>query len=250
MKNKIIEKQGYGYFGNLSKQYAKYRTGYPKEVVEYFWSKIQIKNPRILDIGCGTGISTRQLIRSGAKILGADKDVAMIEEAKKISGDIEYLVADADKLPFGDESFDGATSFGAFHWFADDSSAREIKRVLKPDGIYFIVNKRELGGIKTEFRNIIKNVVDTLPDIKIRYNAQDTLERNQFSKVEYNEFDANENFTIDHAIQYVQTISLWNLVPDNKRKEVLSKFELYCKNSANDGIVKSITKIKVTTGIK
>ena len=77
---------------------------------------------RVLDLGCGTGISTRQLVRDGAKIFGADKDANMIGEAKKEASSIQYVVAEAGRLPFGDASFDALTSFAAFHWFTDADS--------------------------------------------------------------------------------------------------------------------------------
>lgn len=241
----------YGYFGNLSSQYAKYRTGYPDEVIKYFWENIKVKNPMILDVGCGTGISTRQIERDGVKIIGTDKDPLMIEESKKLKDGIEYFVAPANKLPFDSESFDAATSFSAFHWFTDDVSVKEIKRILKPNGIYFIANKNEIGGgIKTEFRNIVSSIVEKLPNIKASYNAKEILEKNGFNKVESKEFDASEEFTTRHATQYVQTMSLLNLVPENQKEVVLAKFSMYCKNNAIDGIVKSKAKVMVTIGIK
>lgn len=244
-------KPGYGDFGNLSKQYAQFRTGYPKEVIDYFWAIMKIENPMILDVGCGTGISTRQILRDGAKIIGIDKDPKMVEEAKKVSSDIEYIVALANSLPFTDESFDAVTSISAFHWFTDDVSVEEIKRILKPNGIYFIANKNEVGGgIKTEFRNIVSDVVEKLPNVKASYNAKEILERNGFKDVIYKEFDASEDFTLDHAIEYVQTMSLLNLVPENQKEVVLAKFSMYCKNNAEDGIVKSLAKVMVTIGIK
>ncbi|MDP1688760.1 MAG: class I SAM-dependent methyltransferase [bacterium] len=246
----IKTKPGYGDFGNLSKQYAKHRTGYPDEVIKYFWENIKVNNPLILDVGCGTGIPTRQILRDGAKIIGIDKDPKMIEEAKKVSSDIEYTVALANALPFADESFDAATSFSAFHWFVDDASVNEIKRILKPNAIYFVANKREQKGLKTEFRSIVTNFVGELPNFRNDYKAKAILERNGFSKVESREFDAVESFTVDHANQYAQTMSLLNLVPENQKEVVLAKFNIYCKNNAVDNIIESKAKVIVILGIK
>ncbi|MDP2704417.1 MAG: class I SAM-dependent methyltransferase [bacterium] len=74
---------GYGNFGNLGEEYKKARKGFPQESVDWLWSALSTENPRILDTGCGTGISTRQIAEKGRRVMGSDGDPLMIEKAKE-----------------------------------------------------------------------------------------------------------------------------------------------------------------------
>jgi len=68
-----------------------------------------------LDVGCGTGIITRQLAVRRASLTGTDIDSRMLEQAKQHLGkQIDYLVAPTEKLPLPDTSFDAVTAFSAF----------------------------------------------------------------------------------------------------------------------------------------
>jgi ubiquinone/menaquinone biosynthesis C-methylase UbiE len=63
------------------------------------------------------------------------KEAQKQAELKKLA--IQYAVADAAQLPFEDETFDVITVGTAFHFFADEMAMKEIKRVLKPGGLFF-----------------------------------------------------------------------------------------------------------------
>lgn len=97
----------------------------------------------ILDFGCGTGEITRGLAVSGWKMTGCDSSPAMIERARRTVNDAvrwQHLDSPADRrLPFADESFDGAISSSVFEYLADPAAtAREIARILKPGGAFLL----------------------------------------------------------------------------------------------------------------
>jgi ubiquinone/menaquinone biosynthesis C-methylase UbiE len=130
-------------FGNEASNYTKFRLPYSKELYTLLFSLIHQKNGKVLDIACGTGKSTEPLLESGLglEVYGCDHDELMIKEAQKQAElkklAIQYAVADAAQLPFEDETFDVITVGTAFHFFADEMAMKEIKRVLKPGGLFF-----------------------------------------------------------------------------------------------------------------
>jgi len=113
-------------FGILRNEYDTARRGYPVEVYTYLHTLAKAENPHTLDLGCGTGISTRELIESGFDVVGADKDAAMVEVAQKHCPNINFFVATADRLPFSDNEFDIITAFTAFHWFNNQESLTDF----------------------------------------------------------------------------------------------------------------------------
>ena len=97
------------------------------------------KGKRLLEIGCGLGTDLLQFARAGAQVTGIDLTPASVDLARKrfslygIPGD--FQVADAENLPFPDESFDVVYSFGVLHHTPDTQKAiDEAYRVLKPGG--------------------------------------------------------------------------------------------------------------------
>ena len=71
-------KQSKPNFGRLRSAYDTARFDYPVDVILYVESLCNESN-RILDLGCGTGISSRQLSGKGVKVIGCDFDLKMIE---------------------------------------------------------------------------------------------------------------------------------------------------------------------------
>jgi demethylmenaquinone methyltransferase/2-methoxy-6-polyprenyl-1,4-benzoquinol methylase len=97
------------------------------------------KNLKILDLATGTGDQALALIKSSASIqsiTGIDLSSEMLEIAKrKIPSKMEFIRADAEKLPFKAMSFDAATfSFGIRNVSDPLRALKEIHRILKPKG--------------------------------------------------------------------------------------------------------------------
>jgi len=113
-------------FGKLRNAYASGRKGYSKECMEYI-SSLVFEGVKVLDLGCGTGISTRQLADVGFSVVGLDSDEKMLEKAKEENKkNISYINAEVSKMPFDNEEFQVITAFGAFHWFRDQESTEKF----------------------------------------------------------------------------------------------------------------------------
>ena len=90
---------------------------------------------RILDIAAGTGTSSVALQKNGAKVVALDFSAGMIAEGRRKHPSIEFVEADAQKLPFGDNEFDAVTiSFGLRNINDPKAALSEMYRVLKPGG--------------------------------------------------------------------------------------------------------------------
>ena len=99
-----------------------------------------VRGRRILEVGCGAAMCSRWLVTEGAKPVAFDLSGGMLRHARDgatTTGiEVPLVQADAQRLPFRDDSFDTAfTAFGAVAFVADSAAImREVARVLRPGG--------------------------------------------------------------------------------------------------------------------
>jgi len=128
-------------FGKTSKYYAKYRDIYPKELYEKLYKLgVGLKGQDWLDLGTGTGEIPRGLYHCGANIVGVDISENQIAEAivlaKEKGMNITYKACPAENTGFADNSFDVITACQCFWYFDKDLVVPEIKRILRPNGLF------------------------------------------------------------------------------------------------------------------
>lgn len=97
----------------------------------------------VLDIGCGYGRTLNELYNEGYRnLIGIDYSKEMISRGQKINPNIEYRIADAEKLNLEDNSVDSVILLGVLTCTVSDADQEnlvsEIKRVLKPGGIIYV----------------------------------------------------------------------------------------------------------------
>lgn len=131
-------------WGRVSEDYARYRDIYP----DIFYEKITARNlcvngQSVLDLGTGTGVLPRNMYRYGAKWTGADISANQIEQARKISAqlnqNIQYIAAPAETLDFEEDSFDVITACQCFWYFDHEKIAPKLSRMLKKNGRLLIL---------------------------------------------------------------------------------------------------------------
>jgi ubiquinone/menaquinone biosynthesis C-methylase UbiE len=106
------------------------------------------KAKKILEIGCGMGIITRELrSRTSAKITAIDIDEKMIEVAKQRVEDVEFLVEDVENLLLKDNKFDIVLFQYLLLWLKNPTKAmNEIYRVCKKQGYVAALAEPDYGG--------------------------------------------------------------------------------------------------------
>ena|SRR3989344_3689705 len=95
-----------------------------------------VKGKKILDFGCGTGIYAKLLTKKGAIVKGFDISEEMLKIAKKENPKLDLKIGSGYKIPFN-EKFDIILASLVVHYLKDwNKMLREIKRVLKPNGLF------------------------------------------------------------------------------------------------------------------
>ncbi len=89
----------------------------------------------ILDLAAGTGSSSVAFAAPGVRVVASDFSEGMLAEGRKRHPELEFVFADATKLPFKDEEFHATTiSFGLRNVVDVPKALSEMYRVTKPGG--------------------------------------------------------------------------------------------------------------------
>lgn len=95
-------------------------------------------NPRVLDIGCGTGFIIDIAKKYTPNIFGVDISPEMLKEINYHNGIIKLSRADTGNLPIKNNYFDLCTAYGFLHHLYDVTSTfKEVYRCLKRGGIFY-----------------------------------------------------------------------------------------------------------------
>ena len=120
-------------FGARAQIYDRYRPRYPAAAIDFV---LDGRVPRrILDLGAGTGLLTRDLIGRAPQVLAVEPDDGMREVLATTTPEAEALAGSAERIPVPDASIDAVLVGQAFHWFARPAADRELARVLRPGGV-------------------------------------------------------------------------------------------------------------------
>ncbi len=122
-------------FSDVAGDYALYRPTYPSAAVDWIARRSGVPaGGRIVDLGCGTGISARLFAARGFSVTGVDPNEEMLARARAAGGGPRYVGGEAARTGLPDASADLATAAQAFHWFDLAATQRELRRLLVPSG--------------------------------------------------------------------------------------------------------------------
>ena len=159
---------------NMSKLGAQLFAEYLRTPYLYFESVLQSQlngEHKVLEIGAGAGQHTDILVKSGADVTATDisgNSLKLLQQRIKqqLNLDVATKVADMEKLPFDDNSFDYVVCAGSLSYGDPQTVNAEFKRVLKPGGSIVCVDSlnhnpiyRWVIGSKRAYKGFSRNIL-------------------------------------------------------------------------------------------
>jgi SAM-dependent methyltransferase len=118
-------------FDQQAEAYDRFRPNYPDAVIDELLGPVPA-GLDVLDVGCGTGIASRQIAQRGAKVLGVELAPRMAEIAR--GHGVEVEIAAFEGWDAADRTFDRVTSAQAWHWLDLRIATAKAASVLRPGG--------------------------------------------------------------------------------------------------------------------
>ncbi|MEU8284447.1 class I SAM-dependent methyltransferase [Micromonospora sp. NPDC048905] len=205
-------------FGAAAAEYDRLRPRYPQAAVR--WALEGLGDAaRVVDLGAGTGILTREVLALGHEVTPVEPDPGMRAQLAVATPGVDSLAGGAESVPLPDGAADAVLVGQAYHWFDRERAHAEIARVLRTDGtfapIWNIRDDRvewvaELGRIAhmgSNADNLIESVTTFGP---------------AFGDVELGEFSQRTALTVDEVLGMMRTRSYY-LTADRSSQEAVER---------------------------
>jgi SAM-dependent methyltransferase len=137
-------------FTGLAQLYSQHRPSYPAAALDFIIRRCRLNQQSVLvDVGCGTGIASRQLAARGIPVIGIEPNAEMRRQAQaeplEADGPMpQYLEGRAEATGLPAASADAVLAAQAFHWFEPEPALREFHRILRADAYTILLwNQRD-----------------------------------------------------------------------------------------------------------
>ena len=243
--------RGPGEYGSFAEEYNEGRPSFPQWIFDQIVKLAETPSLQerglvnVLDVGCGTGVATRQLYQNGFKrLIGMDRDSRMIAVAnrhKQPSSQIVYLTAPAEEMPFADETFDIVTTFGSLYWFGQEPGwSFDLERVMKRRAL-FVAADEKLLDLSPEYVNIVQTYAPYRTAAAVEPNSLESIlfrSRLEYLRPETGGYLAHREsavvFSVDQMFRYYMTGSSRSLISPRRIEAFKRDVLEFCKRQADD----------------
>jgi len=109
---------------------------YAEPLAEVFLAFAGVRGGKVLDVGCGPGALTAQLLTIGAEVAGIDPSPPFIDAMHDRFPDVDVRLGTAEQLPYDTAVFDAALAQLVVHFMADPVAAtKQMARVTRRGGV-------------------------------------------------------------------------------------------------------------------
>lgn len=208
-------------------------------------------NSKVLDLGCGIGLTLSILTQRFPKSIGCDVDPEAVKATKgileKIQRKVPVVLYDGNNLPFANNSFDIVVSIEVIeHVNNPYKMLSEIRRVLKPDGILHITTANKWWPYEPHFRLLFLSYLpEFIADFYIRLTGKGES-YHDIKLPSYWNFKKMVNkyfFVEDITLSLIENYKKYSFDKERGKKVVLVGNLLIFLNKFNNPLVKNITSV-------
>ena len=137
-------------FDEFAEEYDARRSGYPRELVEQAVELARLEpGSRVVEVGCGTGKLTQELVACGLDVDAIDPGANMIDVARRRVGrpeQVRFHLGRFEDVALPDGPFDAVFSATAFHWVDPSLGWQRAASLLRPGGTMALIDAVSVRG--------------------------------------------------------------------------------------------------------
>jgi len=213
----------------IADQYHLYRPRAPIGLIDLIHSLAgSSKLQQVVDLGCGTGLSTWHWADKAHKVIGVDPGPDMLRQAKQSTSEkpeykdiVQFQEGYSHDTHLESNSTDIITCSQCLHWMEPRTTFIEVNRVLKPGGI-FAAYDYDVPGYLVGFWEVLSALNIWLEDIEIKIKdkgiSQDTRKQKKEQHLQRLKESGQFRYTSEILYSYKEE---WKLLPDQYAEKLV-----------------------------
>lgn len=194
----------------------------------------------VVDLGCGTGLSTAAWARDADRVIGVEPNGDMLRVARtKTAENVEFRRAFANRTGLADECADAVTCSQSFHWMEPESTLAEVDRILKPGGVFaaYDYDWPPVCGLRAELTcrtlfGAVRELEREFADPAVHWDKEKHLERMErsgyFRYTRELVFENTELFTAERLISVAKSRSGLHRMLETAPERIRPFWKEYC----------------------
>lgn len=239
-------------FLSAGAEYERIRPDYPAEAVEWVAGD---GRGLAVDLGCGPGKLSVQLIQTGHDVVGLDPSLKMLQrlQAKRSRA----ICGTAEAIPLRNSVAKVVTAAQAFHWFNFEQAVPEMRRILVPGGrvgllwnlrdedVEWVASLSRIIGSEDAMSHTLGPPEDFAAGVIAKLRHQDA-----FEAIETATFEYQQELTEEGLLALVRSRSYVAILSDEQREKVLADVRRLCREHPQLRDVDVFTLPYVTTAFR
>ncbi len=236
-------------FNQAAEYYDKYRPGYPQEIIDSLISVTGItEGSDLLEIGCGSGKATEQLIGNSFNILGIDpgEDLVRIGNERFKNENVSFVKGRFEEYDFEQKKFDVIYAAQSFHWVPQPIGYQKCSDILKDNGylalfwnMYVLDDSdtdKELLEISKRYGGIADFVTETECEGRIDSIVSQIVDSNLFETPTVIRKLWQQDYTVDDFYGFALTGNRFMQNSDDDKQKAYN--DIVTLAEKNNGIIK------------
>lgn len=183
--------------------YVKYRPNYPVAIIEFMKNKGMTQSSVFADVGSGTGLLTKLFLENGNKVYGVEPNKKMREAGETYLSNFNNFVSitgSSEETSLPNSSVDFITAGQAYHWFSQEPTKKEFKRILKKSNhynVFLIWNERtDTTSFNRDLEQFIRKFSNDY--LQVSHSQDEKKKQNLF----FNEEFSKESFANKQVLSF------------------------------------------------
>ena len=224
--------------------YNSARPDYPQAAIDYLVAAFGLNtSSRVLDLGAGTGIFSRQMLPFVGTLTAVDPSASMRASLIAESPGVEVLEGTDVAIPLEDHSVSAVFAAQAFHWFDHSRALAEIHRVLTPGGGLGLVWNERDESVEWVRELGIAMYWNLEQPYREGTDFSDVVAAGPFSDVTRVQFAHSQTLTREGLYRRVLTTSYISIMDDEPRKKLMSDVEHVVEGLSEPFVLPYVTDV-------
>lgn len=216
------------HFSGVASDYAAFRPEYPAALFEWLAS-VCPRHDVAWDCACGSGQASGSLACHFGRVIGTDASPTQVAAANETET-TRFVVATSEHAPLADAAVDLVAVAAALHWFADDSFFSEVRRVVRPGGVFaaWSYGMPHIDSIEVE--RVVHDFIDGLlgpywpPEIRMVLDGYSSIEL-PFEELGAPEFELQVEWPVERFLGFARTWSAVGCYVEEHGEDPVLKLE-------------------------